>query len=86
MALLQCRVCYRLADPEEKRCHRCWQLLSDPLRPPHIIAALARDRRTALVLLLAPLALCLLLAGALTYALLAAEPNSGEKTVSVPGS
>jgi hypothetical protein len=51
MSLLHCRICHRLAAPEEKRCPRCRQLLRDPLRPPHLIAAVARDRRARGLLL-----------------------------------
>lgn len=61
MSLLQCRFCYRIAAPEEKRCPRCAQHLRDPLRPPHLIAALARDRRTLGLLLLGSVACGLLL-------------------------
>jgi hypothetical protein len=50
MSLLQCRVCYRLVAPEEKRCARCGQLLREPLRPPHLAAALLRERRTLALL------------------------------------
>jgi len=46
VSLLQCRICYRLFAPEEKRCARCGQLLKEPLRPPHLAAALLRERRT----------------------------------------
>jgi hypothetical protein len=61
MSLLQCRVCYRLAAPEEKRCPRCRQLLRDPLRPPHLAAALLRERRTLGLLAAGSLASILLL-------------------------
>ena len=61
MSLLQCRNCYRLAAPEEKRCPRCRQLLRDPLRPPHLAAALLRERRTLGLLAAGALASILLL-------------------------
>ena len=61
MSRLQCCICYRLAAPEEKRCPRCGQLLKNPLRPPHLAAALVRDRRTLSLLLGGTLAIVLLL-------------------------
>ena len=64
MTLLQCRICYRLVSPEEKRCTRCRQLLRDPLRPPHLAAALLRERRTLALLVAVSLASALLLVAA----------------------
>ena len=61
MSLLQCRICYRLVAPEEKRCARCGQLLREPLRPPHLAAALLRERRTLGLLVACSLAFILLL-------------------------
>ena len=64
MSRLQCRICGRIAAPEEKRCPRCRQLLKDPLRPPHLAAALARDRRTLILMIGGGLAVTLLLVAA----------------------
>ena len=61
MTLLQCRICYRLAAAEEKRCTRCGQLLREPLRPPHLAAALLRERRSLALLVAGSVALVLLL-------------------------
>jgi hypothetical protein len=61
MSLLQCCICYRLAAPKEERCPRCRQLLKDPLRPPHLAAALLRECRTLGLLAAGSMASILLL-------------------------